>query len=526
MQTRDGAGGMLDVPPGRRALHIRRAQKRIERYCQSIFMRRSAPLNGQKGCYEVGDPKVFISYSWSTSTHERWVLDLAEELMGTGIIVILDKWDLKPGQDSIVFMEQMVKDPTIDKVLIISDKIYAEKSDNRSGGVGTESQIISKKIYEQIDQERFIAVIAEKDLDGKAYTPLFYNSRLYIDLSEPDRYAEGFESLIRCIHGQPQYKKPTLGKKPEYLSTETTISLGTSPLQKRAISAIREQKLFAAAALEEYLSTFSSSMERIRISKTHDKKFDDLVIESIQTFVPSRNELLQTIDTASRYMPQDALGEITHRFFETLTTYFHHPNSNTSYRSTDFDNFKYIIGELFIYAVTILIKNNKLQAAAILINQPYYLKKSDTGNPKLTSCECFYDYAESLEHRNTRLNLNSISLSADLIKQNNIGTGIDFNLLMQTDFILFLFTNLNKSGYWWPKTLVYLGYYPGAFEIFHRATSRQYFDKIKPILNIQKKSDFDELLENEKSNGARQYGFGHAFSIAKLLNFENLDTTN
>lgn len=93
----------------------------------------------------MSEPKVFISYSWSTPTHERWVLDLAEELIESGINVILDKWDLKPGQDSIDFMEQMVKDPSIDKVLIISDKGYAEKADNRSGGVGTETQIISKK---------------------------------------------------------------------------------------------------------------------------------------------------------------------------------------------------------------------------------------------------------------------------------------------------------------------------------------------------------------------------------------------
>lgn len=473
----------------------------------------------------MSEPKIFISYSWSTPTHERWVLDLAEELIESGINVILDKWDLKPGQDSIDFMEQMVKDPTIDKVLIISDKVYSEKSDSRLGGVGTESQIISKKIYEQVNQERFIAVIAEKDSEGKAYTPLFYHSRLYIDLSEPDRYAEGFESLIRCIHGQPQFKKPTLGKKPEYLNSEVTLNLGTSALFKRATSAVRDQKPFAAAALEEYLITFSDNLEQIRIKPTQEDIFDDCVVSSIQSFVPVRNELLQIIETSCRYLPQNTFAEITHRFLESLTKYFTELSGRSSYRSTDFDNYKFIIGELFLYTVTILIKNNKFQAAGEILNSHYYIQSSNGGIPHLTSCQCFFENPESLDHRSSRLNLNRTSLSADITKENNSGTGIDFNLLMQTDFIIFVKNNLDKSGYWWPKTLVYLGHFPGAFEVFNRATSQQYFDKIKILLNIQTKLDLVPLIEEEQSQGSRYYGFGHGFQVKRLLNFDDLCTT-
>ena len=65
--------------------------------------------------------KAFISYSWTTPQHEQWVLDLAERLTIDGVSIILDKWDLKKGQDKHVFMEQMVNDPKVDKVLIICD---------------------------------------------------------------------------------------------------------------------------------------------------------------------------------------------------------------------------------------------------------------------------------------------------------------------------------------------------------------------------------------------------------------------
>lgn len=132
----------------------------------------------------MDNPKLFISYSWSSPEHEQWVLKLATELRENGIDVILDKWDLKEGQDADAFMEKMVTDETVEKVAIICDKVYAEKADKRKGGAGTEAQIISRKIYEETDQNKFVAVLVERDDDGKPYLPAYYQSRIYIDLSD------------------------------------------------------------------------------------------------------------------------------------------------------------------------------------------------------------------------------------------------------------------------------------------------------------------------------------------------------
>lgn len=41
-------------------------------------------------------PKIFISYSWGSS---ELVLELAQRLVAHGVDVVLDKWDLKEGQD-------------------------------------------------------------------------------------------------------------------------------------------------------------------------------------------------------------------------------------------------------------------------------------------------------------------------------------------------------------------------------------------------------------------------------------------
>lgn len=88
-------------------------------------------------------PRVFVSYSWTSDEHVEWVVALCEKLRADGVDIILDQWDLKEGHDKFHFMERMVTDPAVKKVLVISDEIYADKADGRRGGVGTETQRIS-----------------------------------------------------------------------------------------------------------------------------------------------------------------------------------------------------------------------------------------------------------------------------------------------------------------------------------------------------------------------------------------------
>lgn len=85
----------------------------------------------------------------------------------------MDIFDLKEGQDKYAFMEKMVTDKTITHILVISDKAYAEKADSRRAGVGTESQIISKEVYDKVEQSKFIPIVCEFDESKTPYLPVF-----------------------------------------------------------------------------------------------------------------------------------------------------------------------------------------------------------------------------------------------------------------------------------------------------------------------------------------------------------------
>lgn len=104
----------------------------------------------------INVPKVFLSYSWSSPQHEQWVMDLAAKLRNDGVDAIIDKWHLKPGQDKFAVMEKMMMSEEIHKVLVVCDRKYKEKADSRSGGVGVETQVITRNVYNHVNQEKFI----------------------------------------------------------------------------------------------------------------------------------------------------------------------------------------------------------------------------------------------------------------------------------------------------------------------------------------------------------------------------------
>lgn len=455
----------------------------------------------------MSNPKLFISYSWSNPDHESKVIQLAEELSESGIHVILDKWDLKEGHDSVAFMEKMVTDPDIKKVAIISDKLYAERADGRSGGVGTETQIISREVYENQEQDKFVAIITERDENGKPYLPTYYKSRIYIDLSTSENYADNFEKLLRWIYNKPLYIRPEIGSKPAFLNENNSISLGTTTSFRRALSAVKEYKPFASGAIDDYFSIFIGNMERYRIVR-NESEFDNLVIESIEQFIPYRNEMISLLTAIAQYRPEEEYIVKIHRLFESMIPFMSRPETVMSYYETDFDNFKFIIHELFLYFSAIMLKYERFDELDLFLKNQYYITKNTgyTDNGASTGYEVFRQYVESLEHRNNRLQLRRLSLHADLLHDRATGTGLDFRYVMQADFVLYLRSLLHAmdeySG-WYPTTLLYAANIHHGFEIFARASSKMYFDKMKSVLGITQLSELASLIDDSKNGKVR-----------------------
>lgn len=151
---------------------------------------------------------LFISYCHK-DIQKRWIHKLVKELGNNGIECIVDIYDLQLGQDVNYFMEQMKR---ADKVLILSGKVYKEKADNREGGVGTETQIISNDVYNNVKQTKFIPAFVDKDENGNGYLPHYLESRKYIDFSNNKLFTDTVEEIVNHIYGFSSIKKPKVKK--------------------------------------------------------------------------------------------------------------------------------------------------------------------------------------------------------------------------------------------------------------------------------------------------------------------------
>ena len=158
-----------------------------------------------------GIPRAFISYSWEGEEHQEWVLQLATRLRLDGIEVIFDRWHLHPGQEKQHFMEQAVTKS--DFVIVICTENYATRANNREGGVGYESMIITSEMAEHILTKKFIPVLRLGSFATSL--PLYIKGRMGVDLRGTPYREEEYERLIRVLHGEP-IQPPPIGKKPNF----------------------------------------------------------------------------------------------------------------------------------------------------------------------------------------------------------------------------------------------------------------------------------------------------------------------
>ncbi|MGH1416649.1 MAG: SEFIR domain-containing protein [Pelagimonas sp.] len=471
--------------------------------------------------------KVFISYSWTSPDHEDWVLRLATDLRESGVDAILDKWDLKEGHEANAFMEKMVSDPDISKVVIVSDRVYSEKSNKRTGGAGTEAQIISSEIFSKEDQNKFVVAVTELDDEGKAYVPKYYTSRIFIDFTDESKFAGSFEQLLRWIADKPIHKKPELGSLPKYISEpEEAVVLATSAAKRRAMDGLTNSKAFAYPATKEYLELLSRELEKFRLPSDVTPESDEF-IENFQSFAPYRDECIEIVRAVSDYTSDEKYIELIHAFFERFQGYFHPPKNVNSYHDTDFDNFKFFAHELFLHVGATLISSGRYEAFNQLVATPYYLaNRADRGQEPMGNFTEFRHYLKSLEIRKQNLKLNRLSLAADFLHDRAGASGIDFSKIMEVDFLLFLRAELADLDYydrWYPDSLVYLGYGHRAFEIFERSRSKRYFERIRPVLGNATKEDLDKLVEGYRADPQTLPRWeGSRISPVSLMGIQNL----
>jgi hypothetical protein len=470
--------------------------------------------------------KVFISYSWSSEEHQQWVQELAERLVSDGVDVFLDRWELREGHDVNVYMEKMVTDPDVHKVLVVCDNAYAHKANQRKGGVGTESQIISQEVYEKTRQDKFVPIVTEYE-NGKPCLPVFFKSRLYIDMSDADKQYKNYDTLLRAIYDRPLHKKPMLGLPPSHIFEEEPAHPTTRFQLNRIKDAVLQGRNYVPALVREYREMLAGKLESFRIEPSGPiAEIDEEVLKNIRSMLPYRDEVVELAVFLTNYrndpVDYDELGEL----IQAVTGHEYPPRSVSGYFSVASDNFRFLTYELLLYVVAAMIKAARYEEVNRFLSRTYYVESRGYGDGPRTFVD-LQPHLQSLENlRKQRLNLDRTSLTADVLKERAGRKDLGFSQLQEADLVLYFRSALaaNLRGIWTPLTAIYRdeGEQP---KLFRMARSTRYFDALKTMWAVSQSETADTLLRRYFDNGGQneiRIDRGWPIPILRMCGFSEL----
>ena len=474
------------------------------------------------------NPKVFISYCQQPKQNQIRVQQLAERLYSDGVHCVMDIYDLKDGQDKNKFMEQMVNDPSVKKVLLICNKEYAEKANARKGGVGIESTIVSEEIYSNAEQTKFIPIVFEYDINGKACVPTFVKSRIFIDLSADDKFEANYDQLLRDIYDKPLHKRPVLGTMPSYLKEDKPAFLPTSHKVDAIKKAILSGSDTVETLIQDYLDLYLTIIPSYKIEQTGftQNSFIQKIEESIVQMIPLRDDFntFTEIIAKTKYCTGNLFVDFIERYLQTLEDNGINLYEGSQLDSLIFDNYRYFNYDWFLCISSILIKAERFDVLRDIVkNHSCVIRKGYLrDNADEISFMRFQTYNYTLnKYKNEYNNLRRVSIVADTVNSNAIK--MNFDDLVKVDILLFylslIYPSKNDLEYhWYPDCSVY----NHSVAVLPRIVSKRYFEKAKVLFGVNTVDQYKELVASLKFPDNMYDGYHMIPQIKSGLSFDDV----
>lgn len=474
----------------------------------------------------IPSPKVFVSYAQSEE-RTPWISDICKRLIHDGVDVVVDLWDLPHSADMHVFMESCVKDSSITRVLMFCDLLYCQKANDREGGVGKETQIISEEVYTNVGANKFLPIFCDIHEDGKPSLPIYLRSRLAINFSTPEKIEENWETLLRDLFEQPLHQKPPLGQPPAYI---TTPQLPGRPSTSKFASwrqAVHRAATIAPSLFQQYLETLTEELRGLYLTQTEQEEREDELAEKLNQYTPIRDELLEAFGYFAGDQPEkgaESIGATLERLLPFKFPPDPLPPGGWSTHQTE--STAIFLYELYLRTIAQLLSAGAFPTLSLLLKRYYTVpvhERLNWGNN--ARFKIFATDSRTLRSKKERLRLNRYNLLADTIKDRCDGSETVFQRVKEADLLLAVGSIIHKpSNIWWyPRTLIYSPL--TVLPLFIRFEQRKQFKTLCDLLEVPDKPALVAALEaDERGRGMLFQDSWEPTSIRALINLEKLDT--
>jgi len=440
---------------------------------------------------QIPQPKIFISYSWTTQQHQEYVKHIADRLISDGVNVVLDIYDLKEGHDKYAFMESMITDASVTHVLVISDKEYARKADARKSGVGTESQIISNEVYTKVDQTKFIPLVFEFDSNEEPYLPTFMKSRIWINFSTPEKENDSWEQLLRLLYGKPQHVKPALGKTPSFIIDDTPSPTDSIYAKFQTLkNGILQEKKSVNLHRGDFIEACIDFADALRIRQQPTGDETQKVLDDYESLAIVRNYLCDWLAIECQIVDENKISPIITDVLDKIIELKSRPEQLTSWQPWWFEAHSIFVYDVFLYIVALMIKLEKFNILHEIFSSFYVIPVADANRVgEFSKFDRFFYNSEFLQERLSIQNRHPLFPVAEAIKNQAKRTDLTFEKLIQADALATLMSTIYNDTFWHPQLSYYMSY-STTLAFFIKLAQKRYFENLKVITGID---DADQL---------------------------------
>ena len=326
-------------------------------------------------------------------------------------------------------------------------------------------------------------------------------------MSDNEKYESEYEKLLRNIYEQPMYKKPKLGLKPEWLTTDKVNLFPLQDLIRQLKGAVNPNKQislinrFETQHIEILKSYYSSDI-------SNEKKLCELWAE----LKIVRNYFLDWLET---------LLEISYDIREILCDYFEKMNNTliciktfkenaNSCTEDELEIYKIYIWELFICTVTCLRHYERYDILNGMLSNTYFLNESVFGGRvKPFNYAKFYHYSHILENYKLKTEKNNYLL---LLEMCYVQREKESQYILKKAYHRLTYSCV-KCRYWFPICYVYA---QKDFNEWEKMKSKRYCKKMFILFGVSNIEELKQKLTSCHYSNDMRYP-GSWYSVPAIL---------